>query len=540
MLTTGPTEIVGSAHGDSAFFAHMDRAITLGEAAVEKNPDDASARFFLGGAYGYEARTLALQEKWWDAYRKGKKGVEHLERVVKERPDFADAYLGLGIYHYYADVLPSVLKFFGTFVGMNGDKTRGLEEIRRSLREGVLVGEEARFFLAEIETSFEEDHETALGFSRSLRDEFPENELFAWLNARVLDELHLADLAEKEWSWLEKRAKGASQRGFIAYRLVRTRLYSGDFAGAADELGDLLRKDALGSRRISMWARIRRGMALDFLGRHDEAIGEYRYAREMKASTSAGERAEERIAAANHGTGTLALLELQEMVRILRDTGTHGERELSMLEEKLVGPSRGLSKSEKALYYEIARDLAETRIRRGDPAACNAVLDRIVEKNRDVPKEERAKNARLEARALVRMNRTDDAIRELKSARSKADWETREAIDRDRAILQRRNPGTAPAAPLGSGSRALEASDRAELTLEIEVEAGGGSRSVFPMRLESGRWSGSLPPFDGDVRARFVADGHARHIDPHAPRVVIVGDEAWGLYPKQTNSLSSP
>ncbi|HET9888664.1 MAG TPA: tetratricopeptide repeat protein, partial [bacterium] len=339
-LTTGPSEMIASESGSAPFFAEMNEAISLGEAAVKANPSDASARFFLGGAYGYEARYLALQEKWWDAYQKGKKGVSHLERVVKDRPDFGDAYLGLGIYHYYADVIPSVLKFFSKFVGMDGDKKRGLQEIHRSLREGTIVEQEARFFLSEIYSSFEEDQWRALDFSSALRDLYPENELFAWMNARVLDELHLTQQATREWEWLRTKAQGPGHRGFVDYRLARTRLYSGDFEGAAKQFEDLLERGTLGSRRMTVWSRIRLGMAYDFLGRYEESLAQHRQALESKASDAAKERAEERIAAGKKDPGALSLLELQEMASILKDTGTHGEKELRMLEDKLTGPSR--------------------------------------------------------------------------------------------------------------------------------------------------------------------------------------------------------
>ena len=86
--------------------------------------------------------------------------------------ELEDAYLGLGIFHYYADVLPSVLKVLGMLVGMGGDAERGLAEIQRAVRNGDLVNVEGRFFLAEIYTTFEEDHWTAYGYSRGLRDEF--------------------------------------------------------------------------------------------------------------------------------------------------------------------------------------------------------------------------------------------------------------------------------------------------------------------------------------------------------------------------------
>lgn len=530
VLTTGPSEVVGSARTDSSFFKHMDAAIALGEAAVKANPKDASARFFLGGAYGYEARYLALQEKWWDAYQKGKRGVGHLERVVKERPDYGDAYLGLGIYHYYADVLPSVLKFFSTFVGMNGDKKRGLEEMHRALREGAIVREEARFFLAEIYSSFEDDQWRAFEYSRSLRDEFPESELFVWLHARVLDELHLADLAEPEWRWLRERAQGPGQRGFVEYRLARTVLASGDFAGAAARLSDLVKRNALGSRRMTMWARVRLATALDFLGRHVEAMEETRQALTSKASSTATDLAEERLAAGRVDPSVLSLSELEEMARILKETGAGTEADLRRLEEKLSGPSRGLSGSKAKRFTTIALDLAEARLRRGDPEGCAASASRLASSVRDLPKEQKARLLRLRARAFARLGRRDEAIAELKTARPKADFETREEIDADRKLIE----AGAPPRTEGVITPSISAPDRGELTLEVEWTSGGPSTRV-PLALDGTRWVLPAPLPDG-VRSRFVIDGRTRRLDPYAPRVVLVDDEAWCLYPKQTKS----
>ena len=110
------------------------------------------------------------------------------------------------------------------------------------------------------------------------------------MNARVLDELHLGERAAAEWSDLRSRPRTTRVRGFLDYRLARTRLGSGDFEGAAKELGDLLERGRLGSRRITMWGRLRYGLALDFLGRHEEAMKQYRLAKDLDASDSAEKR----------------------------------------------------------------------------------------------------------------------------------------------------------------------------------------------------------------------------------------------------------
>ncbi|HMB69802.1 MAG TPA: hypothetical protein VKU85_10840, partial [bacterium] len=220
VVTTGPQGFTAGGEAERRFFAHMDDAIAAGERQLENDGDDVAAHFFLGGAFGYKARYLAMQEKWWDAYRNGRRGVSHLEEAVELAPDLEDAYLGLGIFHYYADVLPSVLKFLAGFVGMGGDRERGLEEIRRATRGGHLVNVEARFFLAEILTTFEDDHWTAYGIARSLREQYPEHDLFAWMYARTLDALHRGGESAAEWRALREGERDRQTVGFLDYRLA--------------------------------------------------------------------------------------------------------------------------------------------------------------------------------------------------------------------------------------------------------------------------------------------------------------------------------
>jgi tetratricopeptide (TPR) repeat protein len=527
-VTTGPAGFTEGGAAEASFFRRMDEAIRLGEAAVRDDPADASARFFLGGAYGYKARYLAIQEKWWSAYRTGKAGVGHLERVVEQAPDLADAYLGLGIYHYYADVLPSIFRFLGTFVGIRGDRERGLEEIRRALAEGDLVDVEARFFLAELHTSFEDDHWTALGWSRSLRDEFPENELFAWLNARILDELHLAAEADAEWRALRERPRDASLRGFLDYRLVRTRLYGGDFEGAAEDFARELPR-GFGSDRITMWGRVRYGLCLDFLGRHAEAMEQYRLARRLDASPSAAERASGRLAAGDPDPSRISLAELAETARILRAARPRDEAAIRRTEERVRDPSRGMSQADRDLFFAILADLAEARLLRGDPAACLAAVERALDSWRDVPKDARARLESVRAKALFRAGRAGEAMDAWGRAYSRASSELREAVGRDREAARRALALPPAPEPAGPGpSLTVTVPDGGEVLLELEADLPEGAR--IPLALRDGAWTVTCPaPDERPVRYRLVADGVARRIDPFAPRVVVVDHEPWSV-----------
>ncbi len=544
-LTTGPEGWAGEGPAEKRFFQRMDAAIALGEAALERDPRDVSARFFTGGAYGYEARYLALQEKWWDAYRTGRKGLKHLERAVADAPALDDPYLGLGIYHYYADVIPSVLKVLAGIVGLGGDRERGLAEIRRALRGGQLVDTEAAFFLAEIHTTFEEDHWTALGYARALRDRYPENELFTWLHARVLDELYLTRTAHAEWKSLREKPRTSRMRGFLDYRLARTRLASGDFEGAARDLADLLERGRLGSRRITMWGRLRYGLALDVLGRHEEALTQYELAKDLDASDPARERATARLEAGRRDPSVVSLPELAEAARIVRASGSGGESRIRALEGMATGPSRGLSGSEARTYFGILGDLAMARLVRGDAAGCLAAVDRALADARRPPRESRAELLEIRARALLRRGRTKEALADLREGRSLAAGETRARLDAERDLVARLPRASDPGH--GAASLRFEAPDRGEFLLEVEGDfLPAGTR--LPLGLDGGRWSAEVRfPVPTAVRYRFVADGFDRRPDPSAPRTVLVADEAWSEWsppepepqPKQTNPSPS-
>ncbi|NNE44214.1 MAG: hypothetical protein HKN12_08385, partial [Gemmatimonadetes bacterium] len=483
---------------------------------------------------GYKARYLALQEKWWPAYRTGKRGVSQLEEVVKRDPGFADAYLGLGIYHYYSDVLPGVLQFLGTFVGINGDRERGLREIRRSLLEGVLVPVEARFFLAEIHTSFEMDQWRALEYSRSLRDEFPENELFTWMNARVLDELHLPDLAIAEWNVLRTKPRGGRLRGFLDYRLARSRLFGGDFAEAAAMFEDGFAR-GFGSGRIRMWAHLRHGECLDFAGEHVRAMEAYRAAGEIDASNTASDRVKKRLTAGKHDASRISLRELEEMARILRATGPHPESDLRRVEDYVTRPSRGLSRRDEERYFAILRDLADARLRAGRPEECLRALDRAGDGWQSPGREARARIHALRARALYRMDRRDAADEAWTLAARRGPAELRDEIRRLREALVGADAASRGAPETGSVTAVWTALDRGELLLELEADFLPAGRRL-PFTLTSSGWHLEAAVPAGPVRYRLVTDGHVPRVDPHAERIVLERDAAWcvDIYPKQT------
>lgn len=533
LLTTGPQGFSAGGDAEKSFFARMDAAIEAGEARVEQAPEDAASRFFLGGAYGYKARYLAVQEKWLDAYKTGRKGVDHLEKVVEQRPDLDDAYLGLGIYHYYADVLPSVLKFFAKFVGMNGDRERGLRELRRALEHGELVSVEAQFFLAELYTSFEEDDETAYGYSRDLRERYPANELFAWLHARVLDGLHASREAVAIWQSLLAEPRSNRMAGFLRYRIARSQLFGGDFSGAKERLAEDLEYGRLGSRRISMWGRVRYGVCLDFFGEHEAALKQYELAHELDASDQAKDRAAERMQAARRDAAVVSLPELEEMTRVLVGTTAFGETEIRRVEDLVTTPSRGLSKTEKLRYFDILGDLARARLARADAAGCLAAIDRALRGPEKPAKESRAMLHELAARAHLRLADFDGAESALSKAIGSSAGDRRKELQEEREFV--RALANAPARPVPLANSPIVVPDRGELTVELELQ----DARTIPFARDGAEWRLTAPLPDGEVVYRIRSDGDRYRQDRGADELRRIGSDMWSVRSAPVDGLGA-
>ena len=82
------------------------------------------------------------------AARDGKRIKDALERALALDPSLQDAYFGIGLYHYYADVAPAALRMLRWLLLLpGGDRVQGLEEMLRARKDGQLLQSEADYQL---------------------------------------------------------------------------------------------------------------------------------------------------------------------------------------------------------------------------------------------------------------------------------------------------------------------------------------------------------------------------------------------------------
>ena len=96
------------------------------EAWTKREPRRAEAWFYLGGAYGARAQWRVLRGERLAAARDGKRIKNALERALALDPALQDAYFGIGLYHYYADVAPAAARMLRWLLLLpGGDRVAG-------------------------------------------------------------------------------------------------------------------------------------------------------------------------------------------------------------------------------------------------------------------------------------------------------------------------------------------------------------------------------------------------------------------------------
>ena len=200
---------------DTQFQSRIDAAVASAEAWTKRDPERAEAWFYLGGAYGARAQWRVLRRERLSAARDGKRIKESLERALALDPRLQEAYFGIGLYHYYADVAPTAAKMLRWLLLLpGGDKAQGMQEMLRARQHAQLFGDEADYQLHVIYLWYEKQPQRALELLTNLRDRHPRNPLFPQLIAQVQD-VYLHDLPASLRTW--RSLLDAARADRIAY-----------------------------------------------------------------------------------------------------------------------------------------------------------------------------------------------------------------------------------------------------------------------------------------------------------------------------------
>ena len=163
------------------FEAALGKALTLAGPA----PQDANAQFASVLCHGLRSDYIALIEKRYLAsFKEMKTGREMAERLLAAHPDYADAWIAIGVENYMLSIKAAPLRWLLRLSGGQTDRAVGLEKLRLTADKGRYLAPFARLLLAVVALR-DQDKNRARDLLAGLAREFPNNPLYTQELARL-------------------------------------------------------------------------------------------------------------------------------------------------------------------------------------------------------------------------------------------------------------------------------------------------------------------------------------------------------------------
>ncbi len=271
---------------DTRLTETADRAIRSADAWTRREPQRAEAWFYLAASYAPLVQWRVFRGEKLAAARDGNRIRAALERAIAIDPALNDAYFGIGLYHYYADVAPAAAKMLRWLLFLpGGNRAQGLREMLQARDHGeVLVGE-ADYQLHWLYLWYENKPAEALALLKGLDARYPSNPIFLRRIAEVeRDAFHDHAASAAAWQALLDRAqKSQAAAADLAETDARiglaTELTALDHPDRAIEtLQIVIARRASAPYEAQASAQLALGAAYEHQGRRDLATTAYRAA----------------------------------------------------------------------------------------------------------------------------------------------------------------------------------------------------------------------------------------------------------------------
>ena len=263
------------------FSEGLARSRQLCELILKEAPNSREARYLLGATYGVEASfAFTIDRNRGKAFDLGKKAYRLHADIIKEAPDFYDAYMTVGLYEYMVGNLPWYIRWIATIIGYRGSEERGFQYLEKAARHAVFVSDDTRVLLMVLWVR-EERFEDALENARTLHSKYPRSYLLHLNRAQILEKWGRTSEALEEYREVARRAVAGIPNyqmlpmGTFSYQLGLKHRNESQWPEARSFLERALEDPGtpLPDRAL---AHLELGKLLDLLGEPEPALGHYR------------------------------------------------------------------------------------------------------------------------------------------------------------------------------------------------------------------------------------------------------------------------
>jgi tetratricopeptide (TPR) repeat protein len=281
MVSFWKSNLLGEENEYEHFLALADTVIDVCESVLDGNSNNAAARFFLGGMYGYRGMARRTHGSMIQAVFDGRKGYINLEEALRADPAMYDAQMGLGLFEYLIAKAPKSLSWLLSTIGYPGSIDGGLAALKLAADKGTYARTEAKFFLAQFLFN-EHRRDEAFQVMHELTEQYPRNTLFLLNNAVMFrrngDYDSALVLTERAMSINARRHTHYGEE-FAYSTLASIQFLQNNFEGARDNFRLYMEKIA-NKALITNSILYRYGVAQELMGDRAGAVRTYAQVKE--------------------------------------------------------------------------------------------------------------------------------------------------------------------------------------------------------------------------------------------------------------------
>lgn len=180
------------------FMEESQQAIEISKQELNQNSSDTTMVLMLSGLYGYRSLLSAAEKNYKDALQSGVTGYKYTRQLLSLDDDDPKALIGKGMFYYMVGSVPNGLKWVTNIVGISADMQEGFDALTKAASADSYVRNDAQMILAYLYER-EEQYQKALPYLEDLCSRYPENIIFQFTRARLLEKTDQPAKARKQY-----------------------------------------------------------------------------------------------------------------------------------------------------------------------------------------------------------------------------------------------------------------------------------------------------------------------------------------------------
>jgi tetratricopeptide (TPR) repeat protein len=282
---------------ETHFLNEIALAMSLAQARLAKNPNDADALYAESVSYGLRSNFYWVVKKSWRDSLRDATSARHLDdRVEQLQPDNVDARLVEGLDDYIVGSLPWTWRTLGFLIGIKGDKEKGIRLVKEVSEHGVSNKYDAKILLGALYRR-ENKPLWVVPLVQDLIARFPRNFILrlelSQMYSMAGDKAHALEAVEEV-----ARQKRANAPGYgrvpwekIYFQEGTIQFWYRDFDAALENLTKVAASANDVDLNTGVYTFLRIGQIYDLKGQRARALAQYRKAIEYAPDSDAAQEA---------------------------------------------------------------------------------------------------------------------------------------------------------------------------------------------------------------------------------------------------------